>query len=41
MAHVGDAGRLTRALGPVATGGTGDLVAGEAIGRTMLGGYGA
>ena len=37
MAHVGDAGRLTRALGP---GGTGDLAAGETVARTMLGAYG-
>ena len=37
MAHVGDAGRLTRALGP---GGTGHLAPGEAIASTMLGAYG-
>jgi hypothetical protein len=40
MAHVNENGMLTRALGPVALGGTGDLAPGEGIGGELLGAYG-
>jgi len=41
MAHIGDAGDLSRALGPVGDGGgSGELGPGEAVGGEMLGGYG-
>jgi len=38
-AHVDDAGDLSRALQPVANGGIGDLAAGQAVARGMIGGY--
>jgi hypothetical protein len=39
MAHLSDAGDLSRALQPVANGGIGELTAGEAVASEMLGGY--
>jgi hypothetical protein len=39
MAHVSDAGDLSRALGPTEIGGIGELVAGEAVASQMIGGY--
>lgn len=39
MAHVSDAGDLSRALGPTASGGIGELAAGEAVASQMIGGY--
>jgi len=40
MAFIGDAGSLSRALGPESEGGIGELGSGEGIGGQMLGGYG-
>jgi opacity protein-like surface antigen len=40
MAHLNDAGDLSRALGPVDEGGIGNLKSGEGIGGQMLGVYG-
>jgi hypothetical protein len=40
MAHLNDAGSLSRALGPVDEGGIGNLKSGEGIGGQMLGVYG-
>jgi opacity protein-like surface antigen len=40
MAHLNDAGALSRALGPVDEGGIGNLGSGEGIGGQMLGVYG-
>jgi len=40
MAHLDDAGGLSRALGPVAEGGIGRLDSGEGVGGQMLGVYG-
>jgi hypothetical protein len=39
MAHVDQAGALSRALGPTADGGIGELDAGEAVAQRMIGGY--
>ena len=39
MAHVNDAGDLSRALAPTGAGGTGKLSSGEAVADTMLGMY--
>ncbi len=40
MAHLGDAGRLTRALRPASVGGLAEIGASDVIGSAMLGGYG-
>lgn len=40
MAHIDDAGALSRALAPISQGGIGELGAGEGVGGQMLGAYG-
>jgi len=40
MAHLDDAGALSRVLQPTALGGTGDIAAGEGIAEQMIGAYG-
>jgi len=40
MAHLGNAGSLSSSLQPTGMGGTGELSAGEAVAKTMMGAYG-
>jgi len=40
MAHIADAGDLSRALAPISEGGIGELSSGEGVGGQMLGAYG-